>query len=98
MSSAVHPHARGEGGSGAVIPAPSVGSPPRTWGRRRGRLPAKTEFRFTPTHVGKASPVHRQEWGQSVHPHARGEGRIEKNGSLGEFGSPPRTWGRRLGT
>ena len=53
---AVHPHARGENAFTATgCGGPGLGSPPRTWGKRRERSVQHQRDRFTPTHVGKTS-------------------------------------------
>src|SRR5207247_353573 len=90
----VHPHARGEDGQFHFGDPGADGSPPRTWGRRRGRERLLGVVRFTPTHVGKTEYFDDTSDRMTVHPHARGEdGRDEKD-RQGEKGSPPRTWGR----
>src|SRR5438045_1569851 len=70
---AVHPHARGEDALTAPVQARAPGSPPRTWGRPGTSVTADSQWRFTPTHVGKTSPSERFTASDTVHPHARGE-------------------------
>src|SRR5690606_36953363 len=63
----VHPHARGEHQPQGCSKQCSLGSSPRTWGTRRGRLPAWA-----------ASPVHAHARGEHGHKHASG---FKLNGS-----------------
>ena len=51
----VHPHVRGDGTRKAAPANEPLGSPPRAWGRRRGRGLGGRGVRFTPTCVGTAS-------------------------------------------
>src|SRR5947208_2403642 len=73
-----------------------AGSPPRTW----GSLPAPPMpagfLRFTPTHVGKTATPCDPRPPPTVHPHARGEDSFRMDSAIPQYGSPPRTWGRRL--
>ncbi len=90
----VHPHARGENLTIFILAALALGSPPRSWGKRRPVLPRRALDRFTPTLVGKTTQERPARKSQTVHPHARGE-----NAELGWLfdeggGSPPRSWGK----
>ena len=51
----VHPHARGENAHPLDIVLQSLGSPPRSWGKRPGHASFESQRRFTPTLVGKTS-------------------------------------------
>ena len=53
----VHPHARGEDHSWSYSLIFGSGSPPRTWGRLNVFPCAARIARFTPTHVGKTTPL-----------------------------------------
>src|SRR5690606_27881176 len=44
-----------------------------------------------------ASPAKASPASASVHPHARGDGLAASINRMRDLGSPPRTWGRRLG-
>ena len=90
----VHPHARGEDTTAAVIAASIYGSPPRTWGRLSSLLLCVVIFWFTPTHVGKTLRRSDRPNCYLVHPHARGEDRLRFRTGTINHGSPPRTWGR----
>ncbi len=52
LSTAVHPHVRGDNGLPAQSPPVAAGSPPRAWGQRVHHHTAKPAGRFTPTCVG----------------------------------------------
>jgi len=90
----VHPHACGESAQRRIEDHQFVGSPPRVWGKRRGRLPCRVRRRFTPTRVGKASGDRHLGLADSVHPHACGESIRGGSVSPLRFGSPPRVWGK----
>ena len=92
--SAVHPHARGDGGSTSLRSAAGSGSPPRPWGRLQRRLSLPWLVRFTPTPVGTAAPTPRGVASPPVHPHARGDGGADLGSAIVRVGSPPRPWGR----
>ena len=93
ISSAVHPHSRGDLLNVATMRFRTGGSPPLAWGfgiRVREHL---AEFRFTPTRVGiwfaaLFSPPH-----LSVHPHSRGDLRRSAGSAWACLGSPPLAWG-----
>ena len=70
------------------------GSPPQAWGKLRGRNEPETDFRFTPTGVGKiVSTANRATW-HAVHPHRRGENEQSADWVLTRYGSPPQAWGK----
>src|SRR5262245_31812346 len=72
-----------------------AGSPPRTWGLRRGVGGEVVPRRFTPTHVGTPASAARRSPARTVHPHARGDSCSAEALALHQSGSPPRTWGLR---
>ena len=77
------------------MPPELGGSPPRVWGRQGlsgGRVVGR---RFTPTCVGKTTPIARGVPQGSVHPHVCGEDALPTFEKAKAFGSPPRVWGRR---
>ena len=91
---AVHPHACGENiKCGTPCPSPG-GSPPRVWGKRGYNETQTNVSRFTPTRVGKTSPMMWRVAVVTVHPHACGEN-IPGHGYVTAWdGSPPRVWGK----
>ncbi len=56
-SELVHPHACGEILFLAISAHSPDGSPPRVWGNRRAQARSERTCRFTPTRVGKSSPL-----------------------------------------
>ena len=92
----VHPHVRGEDLPAKGDYRRQNGSPPRAWGRPPSRCPSYGSGRFTPTCVGKTLTPGPHWQPLLVHPHVRGEdsGRVWKKSR--DYGSPPRSWGRRL--
>ncbi|SBW22938.1 hypothetical protein FDG2_3331 [Candidatus Protofrankia californiensis] len=72
------------------------GSPPRAWGRRRGRPRPGPRWRITPTGVGTARPCVCQRQTSPDHPHGRGDGLRSSPPRKSAAGSPPRAWGRPL--
>src|SRR5205823_4492433 len=90
----VHPHARGEDMVGRDRIGHRLGSPPRTWGRRRLPPSRAGSARFTPTHVGKTCLRCCPVAPPAVHPHARGEDIPSSACEGSSSGSPPRMWGR----
>ena len=93
-----HPHARGEDRDGIIVYLPLAETPPRTWGRRVHVRIVAVRRGNTPTHVGKTRKNRNRKNRSQKHPHARGEdrGRARQYRSVQE--TPPRTWGRRVGT
>ena len=69
----VHPHARGERGSGPGSSSGGNGSSPRPWGTLMHEAADEIERRFIPTPVGNATVWRPGRQGVPVHPHARGE-------------------------
>ncbi len=89
----VHPHGRGEQARASFGASGNVGSPPRAWGAVEQVREGVHEHRFTPTGVGSSLPSASGPWGSSVHPHGRGEQRLQCPGLCQSVGSPPRAWG-----
>ena len=90
----VHPHVRGDDRTTKTTTANACGSPPRAWGRLHRAGDRRRRLRFTPTCVGTTDSSGGYLERGSVHPHVRGDDRVRQDGSLGEYGSPPRAWGR----
>ena len=90
----VHPHACGENPGGTAPWATAAGPPPRVWGKRADVITAVDSFRSTPTRVGKTSRTKPRSRPPSVHPHACGENGVVRLHEAGEFGPPPRVWGK----
>jgi len=95
ISSADHPHARGEN----PVPYPAarlVGGPsPRTWGELLGIPPELFEGRTIPTHVGRTVQSRSARDRTPDHPHARGENPSSWPITVRAAGPSPRTWGER---
>ncbi len=92
--SSVHPHACGDDLKTKAALPPTVGSPPRVWGRQLIARGAARAYRFTPTRVGTTSLRKSVNQISAVHPHACGDdgGRLRR--AAFPRGSPPRVWGR----
>ena len=73
------------------------GSPPHAWGHpvSPGRWPPRV--RFTPTRVGTSSHSSALGAPRPVHPHTRGDIRMDSTSTGSPFGSPPHAWGHPLG-
>ncbi len=89
----VHPHARGERLSLISTFMLSDGSSPRTWGTPLRCVVQREAIRFIPTHVGNALRAVYSGPVRAVHPHARGERKVENSPGSSNRGSSPRTWG-----
>ena len=85
----VHPHVRGEDGTGNTGTKTFAGSPPRAWGRPDDLGDFADPPRFTPTCVGKTQLAGVRCAASAVHPHVRGEDERRPSEC-----SPPRAWGR----
>src|SRR5262249_9405752 len=90
----VHPHVRGEDGTGRRRTRPPHGSPPRAWGRLALAGEDADQPRFTPTCVGKTARGAALQGLLAVHPPVRGEDAGTPNRWRRSHGSPPRAWGR----
>src|SRR4051794_19036028 len=85
----VHPHARGDDGAPDASMPSLFGSPPRAWGRPRGRCPSGRRLRFTPTRVGTTNmTVTNDGSGKSAAPRS-GKSAVSRKG--GEEEGPSRT-------
>ena len=74
---AVHPHGRGDNPPVRALRSAPRGSPPRAWGQSDAtRAPAQRR-RFTPTGVGTIACATVCRDHRTVHPHGRGDNRIE---------------------
>ncbi len=89
----VHPHVRGEQPRIVWCSSPLSGSSPRTWGTELLEPVDIVPIRFIPTYVGNRPAARRSIPIPPVHPHVRGEQRIQGKGIYTEIGSSPRTWG-----
>ena len=94
----VHPHVRGDGFTPKSRNQSGGGSPPRAWGRRHWGARGKHHHRFTPTCVGTAGHSSLSAPTPPVHPHVRGDGDCDLHAGVHVAGSPPRAWGRRIGS
>ena len=72
----------------------AVETPPRAWGRPRGRRHHLQPGRNTPTSVGKTTPGCLDAASGEKHPHERGEDLGMQPGRCGQRETPPRAWGR----
>ena len=88
-----HPHVRGEKVTGLLLPKPSVGSSPRTWGEVETHSKADSVIWIIPTHVGRRGPSRSPRQASPDHPHARGEKSLPPSWRSRWSGSSPRTWG-----
>ncbi len=90
----VHPHARGDNGSGPECSRLGGGSPPRAWGQSPRAFALSRRGRFTPTRVGTIPDSPPRDKTHSVHPHARGDNDLVLCRPPRLIGSPPRAWGQ----
>jgi len=90
----VHPRVRGDDVALATKQGPSIGSPPRAWGRSGSPGLRQSRVRFTPACVGTMPVVASRRAARSVHPRVRGDDLLPLIGNGSRFGSPPRAWGR----
>ncbi len=93
LAGAVHPHARGEHRTNAGGSTCAIGSSPRPWGTRDDVVRQPNVARFIPTPVGNTGFAGARRPAGAVHPHARGEHRVDWLASLRSPGSSPRPWG-----
>ena len=90
----VHPHMRGENWYGTPQKCGYFGSPPHAWGKFQQSSYRQTNYRFTPTCVGKIPGTDKSLFALSVHPHMRGENIGVKGLEFLFLGSPPHAWGK----
>ena len=69
-------------------------TPPRAWGRPRLLSRLRTNFRNTPTGVGKTLFCSHSVYSFWKHPHGRGEDCSFSTGNPQSRETPPRAWGR----
>ena len=92
-AASVHPHVRGEHGSGGNRPRCGSGSSPRAWGTQDRLDHVVGVRRFIPTCVGNTRcRASRRRW-PPVHPHVRGEHSLSSRFTSASTGSSPRAWG-----
>ncbi len=90
---AVHPHVRGERGTGGGAAGGVSGSSPRAWGAHGVGPEVEAQRRFIPTCVGSAPRAWPCGRPPSVHPHVRGERATMRQARAAGSGSSPRAWG-----
>ena len=95
-SGSVHPHMRGEYGSGFGRRSSDFGSSPHAWGILHQVLPDELLLRFIPTCVGNTFCRRLQAAHWKVHPHMRGEYSSLEPSSFVVAGSSPHAWGIRM--
>jgi len=95
-AASVHPHWRGDHGSGPNTSTTFPGSPPRAWGSRQDCDSYWARLRFTPTGVRITSWPARSRRRPTVHPHGRGDHTVRNGFGCSSVGSPPRAWGSRV--
>ncbi len=93
--SSVHPHARGDNARGPGPRRSGVGPSPRAWGQRPSRSVRRARHRSIPTRVGTTLLPSSHQLPATVHPHARGDNRLERMESKIDAGPSPRAWGQR---
>ncbi len=90
-----HPHACGEDLSFTNRREYLGETPPRLWGRQRGRCHGGISRGNTPTPVGKTFPIQYATPFIQKHPHACGEDARPLGPGIPGLETPPRLWGRR---
>ena len=93
QSPPVHPHLRGEHGSGGLTSSSFGGSSPPAWGAFFPRAVEGAQFRFIPTCVGSMRWLTPKSLDISVHPHLRGEHWFFFSHTQKATGSSPPAWG-----
>ena len=93
VTTAVHPHGRGELSDRSAASSGLVGSSPRAWGTRAHRPHAGVGQRFIPTGVGNSQEQKEPALRRAVHPHGRGELVQFPASGFPAAGSSPRAWG-----
>ena len=96
LSTAVHPHTRGEHTLILAAIARAAGSSPHAWGTPAQSPRPSAPTRFIPTRVGNTCPIAATVRAHPVHPHTRGEHRQAPLESPCVAGSSPHAWGTLL--
>ena len=96
ITTAAHPHSRGENLSALVDAYCPAGSSPLTRGKRLLERLHRVRSGLIPTHAGKTgkTDVALEELG--AHPHSRGENMAMRRVGIGPSGSSPLTRGKHL--
>ena len=89
----VHPHMRGEYFCDLLHGSSIHGSPPHAWGIPEPGYIVSEDTRFTPTCVGNTRGAVIIRFHHPVHPHMRGEYRLNGLALEDSLGSPPHAWG-----
>ncbi len=89
-----HPHGRGEDELTSLDGEQTVETPPRAWGRPRGRAVMAGQPGNTPTGVGKTPRRPVRLCLPAKHPHGRGEDCLPTVAARKYEETPPRAWGR----
>ena len=89
-----HPRACGENVAAWLVPAMSVGSPPRLRGKLMEEIGNKTQGRITPALAGKTDMSINNVLPPEDHPRACGENKNSKAFTVLYIGSPPRLRGK----
>ena len=97
-AAAKHPHGRGEDASVVALALDGPETPPRAWGRLANEPTLNSDFRNTPTGVGKTARPSKSCRPARKHPHGRGEDKSWQFFTAGKPETPPRAWGRLTDT
>ena len=89
-----HPRARGENIERPLQPLGSLGTSPRTRGKRDNRFLRRCTGRNIPAHAGKTVTYFSGRRTTKEHPRARGENSDLVSGSIFSSGTSPRTRGK----
>ena len=92
-TAAVHPHTRGEPNQPTPAAPEPRGSSPHAWGTLPISVKKTGCRRFIPTRVGNPPGDGTGRRVTTVHPHTRGEPRIQEQTQGGDNGSSPHAWG-----
>ncbi len=93
VNPAVHPHRRGEHRPSDVFDHLTSGSSPQAWGTHYAQLLSRQALRFIPTGVGNTVTGIFTWQTRTVHPHRRGEHRVNGLPDRPTTGSSPQAWG-----
>ena len=92
-----HPHGRGEDAMTSALVWYVIETPPRAWGRPKGRKALLKLIGNTPTGVGKTNCLVYLLLKFKKHPHGRGEDKEPHTALEDILETPPRAWGRHNG-